>query len=154
MQNGYPALDCKFENKDGSFFTTRFIIQGPHYYSLIAHSRQENLNTKNFFGSFEIKPFVYGSIKERRDTALYYTVKSPVFPQPKKEKIDFGNSYDYLNRDDDEGSNEKDILEKGAYRNSVIEDVLLHHSLVGNDATIRGMSQTLNLGDDTEIDMR
>lgn len=38
--------------------------------------------------------------------------------------------------------------------NSVIEDVLLHHSLVGNDATIRGMSQTLNLGDDTEIDMR
>jgi len=38
--------------------------------------------------------------------------------------------------------------------NSVISDVLLHHSLVGNDATIRGMSQTLNLGDDTEIDMR
>jgi glucose-1-phosphate thymidylyltransferase len=38
--------------------------------------------------------------------------------------------------------------------NSVIEEVLLHHSLVGNDTTIRGMSQTLNLGDDTEIDMR
>ena len=38
--------------------------------------------------------------------------------------------------------------------NSVIADVLLHHSLVGNDAMIRGMSQTLNLGDDTEIDMR
>lgn len=38
--------------------------------------------------------------------------------------------------------------------NSEIEDVLLHHSLVGNDATIRGMSQTLNLGDDAEIDMR
>jgi glucose-1-phosphate thymidylyltransferase len=37
---------------------------------------------------------------------------------------------------------------------SSLEDVLLHHSLVGNDATIRGMSQTLNLGDDTEIDMR
>jgi glucose-1-phosphate thymidylyltransferase len=38
--------------------------------------------------------------------------------------------------------------------NSVMDNVLLHHSLVGNDTTIRGMSQTLNLGDDTEIDMR
>ncbi|MES1215817.1 MAG: hypothetical protein ABUT20_09875, partial [Bacteroidota bacterium] len=122
LQNGYPALDCKFENKDGSFFATRFIIQGPHYYSLIVHSRQENLNTKNFFSSFEIKPFVYGPVKERRDTALYYTVKSPVFPQPKKEKIDFGNTYDYINNGDDDDSSEKDILEKGTYRNAVLED--------------------------------
>jgi len=38
--------------------------------------------------------------------------------------------------------------------NSTLDNVLLHHSLVGNDAVIRGMSQTLNLGDDTEIDMR
>ncbi|MCY7411082.1 MAG: glucose-1-phosphate thymidylyltransferase, partial [Chitinophagales bacterium] len=38
--------------------------------------------------------------------------------------------------------------------NSVLENVLLHHSLVGSDTMIRGMSQTLNLGDDTEIDMR
>jgi glucose-1-phosphate thymidylyltransferase len=38
--------------------------------------------------------------------------------------------------------------------NSNIEDVLLQNSLVGSDATIRGMSQTLNIGDDTEIDMR
>jgi glucose-1-phosphate thymidylyltransferase len=37
---------------------------------------------------------------------------------------------------------------------SVLDNVLLHHSLVGNDTTIRGMSQTLNLGDDTEIEMR
>lgn len=38
--------------------------------------------------------------------------------------------------------------------NSVLENVLLHHSLIGSDTMIRGMSQTLNLGDDTEIDMR
>jgi glucose-1-phosphate thymidylyltransferase len=38
--------------------------------------------------------------------------------------------------------------------NSVLDNVLLHHSLVGSDTIIRGMSQTLNLGDDTEIDMR
>jgi len=38
--------------------------------------------------------------------------------------------------------------------NSTLDNVLLHHSLVGNDATIRGMSQTLNLGDDTEIEMQ
>jgi glucose-1-phosphate thymidylyltransferase len=38
--------------------------------------------------------------------------------------------------------------------NSSLSNVLLHHSLIGSDTTIRGMSQTLNLGDDTEIDMR
>jgi len=38
--------------------------------------------------------------------------------------------------------------------NSTLDNVLLHHSLVGSDAMIRGTSQTLNLGDDTEIDMR
>ncbi|MCW3118227.1 MAG: TraB/GumN family protein, partial [Chitinophagaceae bacterium] len=121
-QNGYPALDCRFKNKDGSIFIARFVIQGPHYYSLIAHNRQENAKTKNFFDSFEITPFVYGPVKERKDTSLYYTVKSPVFPSPKKEKIEFGNNYDYLNNGDGEENNENDILQKGTYRNSVIED--------------------------------
>lgn len=35
---------------------------------------------------------------------------------------------------------------------SDLEDVVLHHSVVGSDATIRGLSQSLNIGDDTEID--
>ena len=121
-QNGYPALDCKFRAKDGSLFTTRFIIQGPHYYTIISHTRQENARTKEFFHSFQIKPFIYGTVKERKDTALYYTVKSPVFPRPKKERIDFGSNYQNPDDSEDEDADEIDILEKGTYRNTVIQD--------------------------------
>lgn len=34
-----------------------------------------------------------------------------------------------------------------------IEDVLLHGSIIGNDAFVRGSSQSLNIGDNTEIDL-
>lgn len=40
----------------------------------------------------------------------------------------------------------------GSY--SVISNVMLHRSVIGNDATIIGRSKSLNLGDDTEIDLR
>ena len=33
-----------------------------------------------------------------------------------------------------------------------IEEVVLQHSVVGNDAAIKGLSQSLNIGDNTEID--
>ncbi len=33
-----------------------------------------------------------------------------------------------------------------------IGDVVLHHSVVGSDASIKGLSQSLNIGDNTEID--
>ena len=34
-----------------------------------------------------------------------------------------------------------------------IEDVVLHHSVIGSDTLIKGMSQNLNIGDNTEIDL-
>jgi glucose-1-phosphate thymidylyltransferase len=33
-----------------------------------------------------------------------------------------------------------------------IEEVVLHKSIIGSDATVKGFSQSLNIGDDTEID--
>jgi glucose-1-phosphate thymidylyltransferase len=33
-----------------------------------------------------------------------------------------------------------------------LENAVLHHSVIGSDASLRGMSQSLNLGDNTEID--
>jgi len=35
-----------------------------------------------------------------------------------------------------------------------LEDVVLHASIIGNDAFVRGVSQSLNIGDNTEIDLR
>ncbi|MBC8048078.1 MAG: glucose-1-phosphate thymidylyltransferase, partial [Fimbriimonadaceae bacterium] len=36
---------------------------------------------------------------------------------------------------------------------ATIEDVVLHHSVIGSDAFIKGLSQSLNIGDNTEIDL-
>lgn len=116
---GYPALDCEFAAKDGSLFTVRFIIQGPHYYSLIAHTAKKNPKTKFFFDSFEITPFRYGQPKERKDTSLYFSVTSPVFPEQKKEKLEFPSQYGYADSDEDD-NNGKEDLEKGVWRNKVI----------------------------------
>lgn len=34
-----------------------------------------------------------------------------------------------------------------------LEEVVLHSSIIGNDAFVRGLSQSLNIGDNTEIDL-
>jgi glucose-1-phosphate thymidylyltransferase len=35
---------------------------------------------------------------------------------------------------------------------SAIQNSVLHHSIIGSDATLKGLSQSLNIGDNTEID--
>lgn len=51
-------------------------------------------------------------------------------------------------------------IEFSIIKNSIIgsyaelEDVLMHESIIGNDAFVRGSSQSLNIGDNTEIDLR
>lgn len=35
-----------------------------------------------------------------------------------------------------------------------LEDVVLHSSIIGNDAFVHGVTQSLNIGDNTEIDLR
>jgi uncharacterized protein YbaP (TraB family) len=117
---GYPALDAQYKDKTGGVYLARFIIQGPHYYTLLAHGRQETTGMQHFLNSFEIKPFVYKASKERRDTALYYTVKTPVFPESGKEKLDIPN-YNSPGGGDDEES-EGDILLSGTFRSKIISN--------------------------------
>lgn len=53
---------------------------------------------------------------------------------------------------------EKTIIEKSIVRDSIIgayaqiETAILHESVVGSDAYLKGLSQSLNIGDSTEID--
>jgi len=118
---GYPAMDCRFRDKNGAVYLTRFLIQGPHYYTLIAYGKQETTAMRNFLNSFEIKPFVYNEPKQQRDTSLYFTVTTPVFPQDKKIKLDMPRN-SYFLRNNDDGESENDLLEGGAYRNKVISN--------------------------------
>jgi uncharacterized protein YbaP (TraB family) len=117
---GYPALDCKYKDKKGAIYLVRYLIQGPHYYTLVAHGKQETPSMSNFINSFEIKPFVYREAKEQKDTSLYYTVTTPVYPESKKIKLDIPRS-SYSSGDDEEDS-ENDQLEDGVFRNKIISN--------------------------------
>lgn len=117
---GYPALDVQYKDKNGGIYLTRFIIQGPHYYTLVAHGKQESQVMKNFLNSFEIKPLIYKPAVEKSDTSLYYSVRTPVFPEPDREKLEIPR-YNYLSAADDDDS-EDDALESGLFRSKIISN--------------------------------
>jgi len=102
VYKGYPALDCKYIHKDGSTIFTRFLIQGPHYYTLVAHGKKENTTAEKFFNSFEITPFVYKEMKERKDTSMYFSVNTSWFPEEKKNKLDVPDEDSYVSDNDDD----------------------------------------------------
>ena len=118
---GYPALDCRFKDKSGSLFLTRFIIQGPHYYTLLAHGKKETAAMTNFFNSFEITPFTYGDAKQQSDTSLYFSSSIPVNSGDKKIKIDMSRNNYYPDSDVEEEP-EAGLLESGVYRNRLISN--------------------------------
>jgi len=105
IYKGYPALDCRYKHKDGSLIFTRFLIQGPHYYTLIAHGKNENAAIDSFFNSFELTPYIYKEIKKRKDTAMNFSVTTSWFPQEKKNKVDLPDEDSYVPGDDDDDDN-------------------------------------------------
>ena len=77
---------------------------------------------ETFLNSFEITPFIYDKLQERKDTSLYFTVRSPVFPEQKKEKIDIPDTRS-IGGDEDLDESESDVLQKGGvYRNKIISN--------------------------------
>lgn len=112
---GYPALDGKYRDKSGAILLTRFIIQGSHYYTLIARGKKQVPAMDNFLNSFEIKPFVYKNAKILRDTSLYFTVTTPVYPEEKKIKIDMPQN-NYSGDDGEDEESEDNLLEGGINR--------------------------------------
>ncbi|NOT94652.1 TraB/GumN family protein [Ferruginibacter sp.] len=82
---GYSTLDCKYKHKDGSFSTVRFLLQGPNYYAQVAHYNTDSKNIQQYFESFKIVPFIYPEVKLRVDTAMRFTVQSPLYPENKKQ---------------------------------------------------------------------
>lgn len=102
VYKGYPALDCSYRHRNGSVIFARFIIQGPHYYTLVAHGKNENVDAGRFFNSFEFTPLVYKEVKQRKDTSLYFTVKTSWFPEEKKNNVELPEDYSYMSDDDDD----------------------------------------------------
>jgi hypothetical protein len=114
---GYPALDVKYLYKDGSVAHARFLIQGPHYYTLLAISKKESSRSQQFLNSFSIGPFNYGENKPQTDTSYFFTVTSPVALQ-KKKKLEMypRDIFNYGLSDDEEES----LDEKGTFLSKII----------------------------------
>lgn len=113
LHQGYPALEAAYRDKKGAQYLTRFIIQGAHYYSLIARGKQSLPAMTHFVQSFELKPFQYGTSKNYRDSLLYYSVNSSWYPEEKKIKLDIPQNTWYGSADQDDEKTEKEILESG-----------------------------------------
>ena len=119
---GYPALEAKYQHADGSVFITRYVIQGPHYYVLIAHGRKENTAMQTFLNSFELKPFNYSEPFLKRDSSLCYSVKTAFYPDQKKIKLTIPgeNASSIYPGDDDDAYD--DEVNRGTFKNSIIEN--------------------------------
>jgi uncharacterized protein YbaP (TraB family) len=85
-QDGYPAMHAKYIHKDGTYSTVKYVIRGPLYYVIAARHKTDDEAVKQFFQSFSIAPFVYPEVKLRKDTAMRYTVQSPIFIDTTKKK--------------------------------------------------------------------
>jgi uncharacterized protein YbaP (TraB family) len=102
---GYPVLNCKYKNKDGSFSAVRYLLQGPNYFAQVARYEKETKAVQDYFSSFKIVPFIYPEAAQHVDTAMHFTVRSPLFPDGKKQKDlmeTLRNMMDRYGGDDDE----------------------------------------------------
>lgn len=119
--DGYPALEVHYRLKDSGLAQARFVIQGPHYYLLLANGKKQDPKMAAFFQSFRIEPFVYGDVKKQTDTSLHFEVMSPAaLSKPAKlemypeEAFGFGRT---ASEDEDEA-----LIESGTFRDLVVAD--------------------------------
>lgn len=117
--NGYPSMDAKYLDKTGNIYLVRFIIEGPHYYTLIAHGSKETAAMNGFLNSFRFQSLVYGASKLKKDSSLYYSVTTPVYPKEEKIKISIP-TYGFSIPGEELSENEQ--LEEGIFRNQTISN--------------------------------
>jgi hypothetical protein len=78
---GYPCLDVKEKQKDGSVVYAKYIIKGPHYYVVAAKSKNKRADFTAYFNSFNFSPFRYKASTNYVDTFMHFTVITPVVPE-------------------------------------------------------------------------
>jgi uncharacterized protein YbaP (TraB family) len=113
---GYPALDAKYSYKDGSVALVRYLIQGPHYYTITTHAKAEHPGMMQFLNSFNPIAFKYQEPKEQTDTDLFFTVTTPYYPAKKKSfemPAGFENIYTGI-------TGEQEATERAVYRDKLI----------------------------------
>jgi hypothetical protein len=109
-------LDAKYKYKDGSVALVRYLIQGPHYYTITTHAKSEHPGMMQFLNSFSPTAFKYQAPKEQTDTDLFFTVTTPYYPV-KKNSLEmpagFENIYTGI-------TGEQGATERAVYRDKLI----------------------------------
>jgi len=124
---GYPVINAKYTHNDGDQMKVRYLIQGVNYYIIGAKYKNDEAAADAFINSFNITSVHYGEIKERKDSVIGFTVKTPIF-YPEKDTTDNFSLQDlyasYSNEDnEDQMSAYMDILKSVAMKT------------IGNDTT-------------------
>ena len=78
--NGFPALDMQFALKSGGLIKAKAFIKGTNYFLMAAAVKSSNTATDQFFKSFKLSDYGYGSAVNYVDTSLNFIVQTPVVP--------------------------------------------------------------------------
>src|SRR5690606_25397915 len=77
---GLNSLKASFKLKDSSVVQVNMLLDGPHYYLLLATGKSARNNYADFFSSFEIVPFVYEQPLVVSDTFFNFKVTTTAMP--------------------------------------------------------------------------
>lgn len=76
---GYPAMDATYQLKDNRFSAVRYVIQGPHYYAVVAQQKGKAFTTTpDALAFFRIQPFQYSTASLQTDSIFGFRFQSPV----------------------------------------------------------------------------
>jgi len=106
----FPILLSEYTHKDGSIVNAGFVIKGNNYYVLATKSKKGQ-SAQPFAETLRFTDFAYPETKPRADSAIGFSVKSPLWYPPKtEEEDDFANIYMYMRQIEDEDG-ESDYFE-------------------------------------------
>lgn len=77
---GMPSLKASFKLKDSSVSQVNMVLNGPHYYLLLATGKNAKNNYSDFFSSFEIVPFTYSQPIAVSDTFFNFKMVTTGIP--------------------------------------------------------------------------
>ncbi|MEY2830575.1 MAG: hypothetical protein RIQ33_2433, partial [Bacteroidota bacterium] len=78
---GFNANQSVFKLIDSSYLFTRNIMRGVHYYTLMLHSKTNDISTaENYFNSINFLPFKYSTAKKFIDNETHFECSSPIQP--------------------------------------------------------------------------
>ncbi len=100
LYNGHACLDALYQGKDGSYLRVKFIVRGPDYYVLAAHTRNRDKPFPAFFNSLIFLPYRYPSFRNYVDTFLHISVTTPMVPDVDagmRGILERGTSEEFLN---------------------------------------------------------